>query len=247
MFSSNPLKLFHLFILFLLCFSACQFWGKSAETPTPTPTPFVASEIPSDIPFSTKEPEIYQAEIINASFSNGEKVERKTFTARNGAKYLTTFNLGEKYQVSQLQIEGKTFLIHPDKKVYTENAINQTNSAYTGETLSDFLTIEWLNQKTSAVFENQGEENGLTKYLVRLGDTPNSETLIFVNESFKIPVKQEFFSVSGDQKTLMFSTEITNIRLVTEENLFEIPRDFRKITPKEFQDIIWQEKFKKND
>ena len=247
MFSSNPIKLFRLVIIFLLCFSACRFWGKSAESPTPAPTPFVAQEIPSEIPFSTKEPEIYQAEIINSTFSNGEKIERKTFKARNGGKYLTTFNLGEKQQVSQLQIEGKTLLIHQAKKVYTENVINPTNSAYTGETLNDFLTIEWLNQKTSAKFENRGEENGLTKYLVSLGDVPNSEAVIFVNESFKIAVKQEFFSGSGEQKTLMFSTEITNLKLVAEENLFEIPKDFKKISPKEFQDILWQEKFKNTE
>lgn len=244
MFSSNSIKAFYFFILFLLCFSACRFWN-STDTPPPSPTPFVAQEIPSDIPFSTKEPLTYQAEIVSTSFSNGEKTERKTFTARSDTKYLTIFNHGEKHQVSQLQTGGKTFLIHSDRKVYMENDIGLATTATSGETLNSFLTTEWLNQKTAATYEKQGEENGLTKYMIRMGESTASETLIFVNENFNIPVKQEFYSLNGDQKTLMFSSEVTNLKLQTDENLFEIPADFKKITPREFQDIIWQQRLKK--
>ncbi len=245
MFSSYPSKNFLVVVLALLSIPACRLWDKPANFATPSPEN--AKEILSDIPFPTKEPEVYQAEILTTSFLNEEALSRKTFSARHGSKWLTTFNVGEKHAISLLKIDAKVFLIHYDKRVYTEKWANQTNLALTGESLGDFLTTEWLNQKADAVFENQGEENGLTKYSVRLGSQPNSETVIFVNESFRIPVKQNFYTVNGEQKTLIFSTEVTNLKLMADDGMFQIPADCRKVAAKEFQDLIWQEKLKRTE
>jgi outer membrane lipoprotein-sorting protein len=91
-----------------------------------------------------------------------------------------------------------------------------------------------------------GTENNLTKYRVRMGDAenPNSEILIYVDEQIKLPVRQEFYSTSGEQKTLTFAVELKNFKTEADEKLFEVPKDFRKITPKEFQEVLRQERNK---
>ena len=213
-----------LILVFALLMSAsCGVW-QSAENVNSTL--HVTEDIETGIPFQNKEPEQFQTEIIVSNFTGGEKNERRYFLARNGANRLIVFNRGEKSETSVLQTaEGKTFFINDEKKSYQEK---QTKAAPTGGELGEFLTTEWLNQKTDAAFENLGAENNLTKYRVRLGDSKVSEILIFVDENLKLPVKQEFYSVSGEQKTLMFSVELKNFSLQADK-LFELPKNYQEI------------------
>jgi hypothetical protein len=241
MFKSSAGKIFFASLLFFA--SSCSFW-RSGETAAPSATPFVPGEMKSEIPFSTKEPEIYQAEIISQTFYNGETLERKVFTARNGEKRLTVFDAGKKNEIARLETgAGAALSLYREKKIYAESA---NNPAVSGDAASDFLTTEWLNQKTTAAFENLGAENDLTKYRVKLGDAENqnSEILIYVDEQIKLPVRQEFYSASGEQKTLTFTVELKNFKTEADEKLFELPKDFRKVTPKEFQEILRQERTK---
>jgi hypothetical protein len=99
------------------------------------------------------------------------------------------------------------------------------------------------------VFENLGAENGLTKYRVRLKDMPKdaSETLIYIDENLKIPVKQEFYTINGEQKILVFSMELRNLKLQTDDKLFELPKDYRKVSSNEFQKAIRLEQVKNNE
>lgn len=256
MFSSTPPKLFFAAAIFLsICFSAsCSFWrSATGENSNANNQPqFTASQIPSDIPFATKEPEVFQTEIVTTNFLNGEKIERKTFLARNGAKRLSVFAAGEKSEISLLQIEeGKIQIFFPARKIYKETFVNQMMRAASaaGENLNDFLTAEWLSAKMQATFENNGSENGLSKFLVRLNNSDAAEILIYVDENLKIPVRQEFFrrgdgggGGSGKQRALVYSVELKNFQTRAEEKLFEPPKDFRKVAPEEFDKIVWQAK-----
>ena len=243
MLSSNPAKLFYLVLFFSICFSACGFWRKADENSNASPTPFTAQEIPSEIPFSNKEPEVFQSEIIISSFINGEKSERRTFIARSGGRRLAIFAAGEKAEVSFLQIdETRAFSISREKKIYTENVLNRASTASGGENFNDFLTVAWLNAKASAAFENLGAENGLRRFLVRLNNSDASEILIYVDENLKIPVRQEFYSRAGEQKTLLYAVELKNFQTQTDDKLFEPPpKDFRKVSREEFDKIVRQE------
>ncbi len=238
-----------IFVGFTLLFaSSCSFW-RSAENQNANASyaPSATEESKSAVPFSTKEPDVYQAEIVLTNYLGNEKSERKIFTARNGAKLRCDYE----NKISFLQPnENENFLIHNGKKIYAES---QTNSGALNETvdaIKDFLTAEWLNEKRGAAFENLGAENGLTKYLVRLENAPNinSETLIFVDGNLKIPVRQEFYTINSEQKILVFSMELRNLKLEADDKLFELPKDFRKVSTKEFQKTIRLEKFNtKND
>jgi len=241
MFKRNFSKFFFLTILFLICAGECRFWEKP-ETETPESAPFVAREIPSDIPFSTKEPNIYQAEMVITVEKNGEKFEDKTRLARNGGALRRDYRFREKNQVSFLQIDaGSSFLIFQDQKIYTQDAGGETNFAQNSD---DFLTDFWLNQNRAAKFESLGTENGLAKYRTAADgeENKNSETIIYVDMDFQIPVRQEFYSLNDGQKSLVFTFELRNLKLETEAGLFEIPKHYKKVSSKEFRLVLQREK-----
>ncbi len=236
MFSSNLLKI--AFVLIVLLASSCKFWQTKTDATLPTPTPFVAAEIKSEIPFSTKEPEVFQTEI--SVTTNG--IEDKTFTASDGANQLTIFDYHKKTEFAFLKLgDNRTFFINHRRKIYAEIELSANAAAAKSDSLKDFLTAEWLNQKTDAKFENLGTENNLTKYLVSLDESRNSEIIISVDERIKLPVKQEFFAVSGEQKILTLTAELKNFSFEIEARLFEVPKDYRRISIKEFQDILRRE------
>lgn len=222
MFSSNFFKYF-LAVSLIFC-SSCRFWQNSSNSNVSINQTNVA-EIISDVPFSTKEPETFQAEII----TKFEDESEKTFWAQSKGKVLL-----KKGETASLQVEpNKSFLINFAKKIFVEN-IEKAVAAKenSGETLNDFLTTEWLNQKAEVKFENLGAENGLTKYRAIF---EASESLIFVDENLKIPVRQEFYSIEDEARTLVYSTELQNFKLTVEDNFFEIPKDFRKVSLEEFR------------
>lgn len=238
MLSLNSAKVLSVTFFALTLFSACRLWQK-AESETPSsPTPFVAEEIKSEIPFSTKEPENFQAEFV---VTTNDK-EDKTFAARKGGNRRYDFNFGEKNQFSDVQTaDNKNFLIFKDKKIYAENYNNA--AAQTAENPFDFLTTEWLNQKTNAKFSNIGAENGLAKYRVILGDNQNSESIIWVDEKIGLPVKQEFYNTGGEQNTLNFTFEMKNFKPQADTSLFEIPQNYKKVSLDEFRKILQKEGF----
>lgn len=231
---SNSAKLLSCFFALTL-FSAC-YSRQNVESETPAPPPFAVEELKSDVPFSSREPENFQAEFIVTA--NGKT--DKTFAARNGGKRRFDYNVGEKNQFSVVQTaDGKGFLILKDKKLYAENSTESGVSA--AENPFDFLTTELLNQKADVKFEKLGAEDGLTKYRAFLGESGKSEVLIWIDEKNGLPVKQEFSSLNGEQKTINFTFEMKNFKPQTDENLFEIPKDFRKVSIKEFQTSLRSE------
>jgi hypothetical protein len=147
--SLNYFKLLAVFALALLALPACRFW-QSATSGAPSPTPFLAEELKSEIPFSTKEPEIFQAEIVVTATNQ----ETRTLIARNGNSRRYDYNFGAKKQLSILQTD-KNYLILPDKKIYTENTAAGNNMA--SGNWADFLTTEWLNAKADVRFFNLEE------------------------------------------------------------------------------------------
>lgn len=225
MFSSNLLKNF--LVLSALFCSSCQAWQSAENVNTEA---IVAEEIETGIPFSTAEPEVFQAEIVVSA--GGE--EKKFFTARNKARHLTVFDRGEKDEITVLLTEnGETFVVNHEKKTFRKDQNGVGDSSNGDRNLLDFLTTKWLVEKRDATFEKLGAESNLTKYRVRFDDLSNSEILVFVDENLKIPVRQEFYSLADGQKNLLYSVEVRNFKLQAEDNLFELPKDYREISPKD--------------
>ncbi len=227
MFSSKSLKL--VLISTLVYCQSCSFWQNSANTNTSV-NQINASETNNEVFFPTKEPENYQLEVVVKS----DDEEQKTLVAKSGMRFFSISN-----DIAILKIDAtKSYLINFDKKIFAENLTTATTSNDPVETLQSFLTTELLNQKIDARFENLGDENGLTKYRASFGE---SESLIYVDENFKLPMRQEFYSINGEERTLMYSSEIQNLKLQADESFFEVPKDFRKVSSVEFQQQLNRE------
>ena len=216
-----------LFAFALLLCSSCSIWHPAENNNS---IPHVIEEAETGIPFQNKEPETFQTEIVVTNFLNGESKEKRYFLARSGARRLTIFNRGETSETSILQTaDGKAFAIDKAKKIYTER---QIQTVQTGGEIIEFLTTEWLNKKNDAAFENLGTENRLTKYRVRLAGSNSSEIMIFVDENLNLPVKQESYSISGENRILTFSVEMKNFLPSADENMFELPQDYKRVENK---------------
>jgi hypothetical protein len=157
MFLLNSLKIS--FVFALLCCQSCSIWQSKSDV-SPPPAPFAAEELKSEIPFSNKEPEIFQTEIV---ITNVVGTEEKFFTAKNGANRLIVFDYQEKQETAFLQIgENQKYTISPNQKIYAENQAGI--AGVENETLPDFLTAELLNRKADAKFETLEAENNLARY-----------------------------------------------------------------------------------
>jgi len=233
MFSSNLLKL--IFFSGLLFASACGFWQEKPDVAA-SPTPFVAEELKSAIPFSSKEPDIYQTEIVITA----NNAEDRTFAARSKENRLIIFNFQTAVETAVLQLgESQTFLIAAKRKIYAEKETGAKS-----EGANDYFAAEWLNQKTDAQFETLTPENNLARYRVNLDGTKNSEIIVFVDTQVGLPVRQEFYSVQDGQKTLNLTMELRNFNVQTDARLFEVPKDYRKVSLKEFREMARGERVK---
>jgi hypothetical protein len=225
-------KLLIIIIVAANLFSACSFWrGNSAGQATTNPI----GELESTIPFETKEPETYQCEIVVTTFLNGEKSERIVKAARNGIKTRYDYPNG----VSFLQVsENEKYIIQNEAEIYVKSSNIGRETSQPRETLKDFLTTNWLNERRDSKYENLGTDGALTKYRVVLDESTSSEILIFVDETLKLPVKQEYFTIDGDQKTLVSSVGLNNFQLTSDQTVFEIPKNFKIVSLNEFQENL---------
>lgn len=227
MISSNLNKfLFIIFLCLSLC-PSCRFWQSNS---TDNDTQNSAAEIHTNIPFSTKEPDVFQAEFVVTTFISGEKTERKYFVAKKGEKILATIGVGSKQEISLLEITGdKSFRLEHSTKTYRKREISAMPADTSANQWQEFLTTKWLNEKTNAKFEKQGTQNNLTKYLVKLEDPDRSEIFIYIDEKLQIPVKQEFYRLAKGKKILSYQVEVKNFKTEVNDKLFELPKDYQEI------------------
>jgi hypothetical protein len=121
------------FLLLLLAFCpSCGFWPNASNSNTAGNQPEIR-EIRSEIPFPSREPETYQAEIVEKSESGPEQ---RIFIARKKGYFVT-----READLGTLQIEaGRSFVLNFAKRVYVENTIDVAPAETSGERLTDFLT-----------------------------------------------------------------------------------------------------------
>jgi hypothetical protein len=206
--------------------------------------------IVNTLPFSTKEPARYQAEIVISFPAGDSAAEQKYFTARDGEKRRTDyeFSAGE----TLVLLEGpdnKTIVLLPQKKCSAEDKTRPA-AASPGESFSEFLTTEWLAEKLPANFEDLGKEeiNGraLGKFRVRFEKTGSvesvSEAIVWVDEEIGMPVKTEFYSLKDGRQVNKVTAEFRNLKLSVEPGIFDVPADCQNIPAKEMQKILRQER-----
>lgn len=217
-------------LVFLTFSTGCRFWQNIANTNS-SPGPGVFTEDKSDLPFSTREPDVYQARVVTTA---GES-ERTVFSARNGAKRRYDLNYGEKNPVVWIRAD-KEYILLPEKKAYTEQIPGQGESALAAELES--LTVGWLTVKTPAEFASAGAETGIKKYRSKLSGSDASEILLSIDETSGLPVKQEFYRVNGAERVLVYTVELRDLRLEAPDDLFAIPAGYRKVSMQELRKLM---------
>jgi hypothetical protein len=231
--------------------SACSSCAQKAPAPGDGPAAPVPPVV-SSLPFSTKEPARYQADIVISFSGDGAAAEQKYFTARDSEKRRTDYELSGKDTMSVLDLpEGKTIILLPQKKCALEekSAVGNTIPPQ-NESFSEFLTNSWLAEKIASNFESLGKENlagkPLAKYRVRFEKTGGveniSEAVVWVDEELGMPVKTEFYSLKDGQKINLFTTEFRNIKLDPEAGVFDKPEGCQNIAGKDMQKILRQER-----
>lgn len=235
--------------------TACAGGGSQPETIAQTnSSEETASNEGFQPPFSSKEPEKYQAKIVFAfkwNESNIESIEQTAFVARDGLIRRFDFESGDgKRRLSRLETaDGKRFLLAPQRKIYaqiSEAASENFVESAAGEeySLSHLLFIK----PPQARFQKIGAEDvggkQLTKYLVDFGavrgsENARTETAVWIDENINLPVKTEIAAIvdqkPGGAKSVV---ELRDFKSEPDAGIFNIPADFRRVSAKEFQEII---------
>lgn len=226
---SNLVKFFFVFGPMILCLAACGGSQTAADDNVLlTETP------PAELPFSTKSPDVFSADIV-INFGGDT---RRISAARDGAKQFTEYNAGAENAYAIL-VSDKTYLLSRPKNIYAEQS--ERNGTLDAEPLDD-LTETLLNRTGRMRFEEIGTGDGIKKFRAVSANGGNSEIIISVSEQFGIPIKQEFYSVSGTERTLRYSVEFKNFKLTAPAEIFDLPQDLRKVSPEEFNRTIRNEK-----
>ena len=230
--------------------SACSYCGKKESAPGEALAPPVT--IVNTLPFSTKEPNIYQAELV-VSFPAGDAViEQKYFIARDGETRRTDYDLSGKNTMSVLEKpEGAAIVLLPQKKCSLEDANAPAGTIPSqNDALKESLTTGWLAEKIPANFAALGNEQmggkPLAKYRVRFekraGVESASEALVWVDEELGTPVRTETYDIKNDQQVNKVVTEFRNLKLSVDTGIFDLPAGCQNIPAKEIQKILRQER-----
>jgi hypothetical protein len=233
-----------------LCGASCkrsQVAGNSNDA-----GPSTAGETSTTPPFTTKEPERYQATIVTKG-SLGESAKTQgmadsraseMLVARDGEKRRLDVELLPGLKVTYLQQAGQTYMLAPGQKIYAEFKPGEMpgSSGQMKSSSPDFSPDKLLNQSAGgARYEKLGAEDvggrATMKYRVTTtgeAKETTTETLIWVDEALGMPIKSETTNAGGSK----YSTELRDIKQDVDASLFELPPDYRKVDQKELQQLL---------
>jgi len=201
----------------------------------------VTSDQPSSTPpFSTREPERYQAARViteiekAADGAQSAPLVEKLLIARDGQNRREEFR-GSGGLMVYLDTAAGQFLLLPEKKLYAPaTPAGAENVEVSPATEITNFSPERLLHETSAtaVYQKLGAEalagRATTKYRViegNNGDQPEETmTLIWVDDELGLPVKTETSSNSA-----IMTIELKDIRREVDPQLFELPKDYKKV------------------
>ena len=175
-------------------------------------------------PFPTKEPAVFQGDLI---VSNGTNEERY-FVARDNDKWrFDTYRDGSP-SLTQLRSD----------KVYT---IDHAKKAYAVETYADlkdfdtsyFNALSWYFFRGANYidFTEVGRDGTLVRYKARMLKDSKNDVSITIDESTGIMVRQEITSQKerdADGAPVVYVFEVRDLKLETDDSLFEIPSGYRR-------------------
>jgi outer membrane lipoprotein-sorting protein len=215
--------------------------------------PSSPNEVSSLPPFSTKEPDHYQATRIMTSIDNdGVQAPRVTrvLIARQGERRREDYDSDSDLRTTYLEIPAGTFVLLPSKKLYADIKAGSATLALANQQAdqqADFSPEALLNEPTAARYEKLGSEKldgrTATKYRVTNPSTNGTEvqtvTLIWIDEALGMPIRSET-ETSDSTHHSKLTMELRDIRSQVDPGLFELPKDYRKVEYSELPDWLKQ-------
>lgn len=216
-------------LLALLLVVSCR---SQTESP-PTKSTFVSATPP----FQTREPERYRATrtITNVN-ANGQTNVTKLTIAKDGESRRIE---SEFFSTRMVFVNGPQgqFILLPNEKLY----VDQGAGAMPGVPDEDESSADRLLHAESGTssYQQLGSDiisgRKTNKYLVTVNsanaaNVSSSETLIWIDEELKMPIKSETRSSNGSRSTM----ELSDLSLDVDKKLFQLPADYKKVSFTEF-------------
>lgn len=203
----------------------------------------------------TKEPEQYQA-LVTLKFEvsgaqNLATAPLKANVARNGADRRMEFNLPNGEKLIYLDLDGKQFVISPNRKEYAE--LNKESIGVDPRRL--LMPEQIVNQvKNLKGVERVGEEKvgdrdaikyqyGATTDTKSQAGTVQTKSIVLVDKETGLPLRSATNSESQNGSVqgirgLSFVTEMSDIKMTADASLFKEPTDLKKVAPEEIKGQI---------
>lgn len=213
----------------LLATASC----RNTSEPTPSNTPATDIIVSATPPFKTKEPESYSAtRTITSSGPNGERSVTNMLIGRDGLVRREESRSGATGIIYLDSPEGR-FIVWPERKVYA--LIGGDWSAMPDvETEEDSPDRLLHTDPMMTTFQPLGTETvggrNAAKFRVVVNNSVtdnvnSSETLIWIDAALNMPIKSEMRSSEG----VLIVTELSDITLQPDKQLFQIPAGYEKI------------------
>jgi hypothetical protein len=217
MFLSIPVKFLSAVGLAFFLFAGCSLLSEA-----PNRGLQVAPEVVSGVPFTSKEPDDYQCDVLVTA---GD-VARRYRVARAGSLRRVDFDVGTPQHRAYLEAE-RIYIMDIGRRTYAEVAVGPAPS---DELIALMLARrEWMN------FEPLPAEGGLTRFRAVPLQGSRSEIVIGSDPAIPFPVRQELFSLSGSERRLSMLVEVTGFTALPEAEIFRIPSGFRRVSPEEIR------------
>jgi hypothetical protein len=221
-----------LLCLSLLTIVSCRSANDAGPVEHPTPEKVVSSTPP----FQTKEPNLYRARRTTTIVSaDGKSVVTTTSLARDGEMRRSEFEVALKKVAYLDGPEGRIVLL-PEERIYANlEPGNDLPTPKDAEQLE--ISPERLlhTESTTTTYEKIGTEpiggRNANKYrIVVNGSAPGnvslSETIVWIGDGLNMPIRSETRSPDGTRIT----TELSDISLDVDKQLFQVPDDYEKVT-----------------
>ena len=207
MFLSNPGKYFLFIAIFALFLQACGSAPDNENKAVVVPV-----ETKGEFPFSTKEPEIYQGDLV---VTGG--VESRWFVARKGEKSRFDTFAGNTLTYSQIKSDKVYYIDHQKKTYAIMNELTGSPSGF------DAIAANFFRGKEYRQFEDLGINGKLHKFKVKESSPEKGEITIYIDETSGMMIKQEF----GGNPSVVF--EIRDLTFEVDDSIFAIPDGYRKV------------------
>jgi outer membrane lipoprotein-sorting protein len=225
---SAPLLL--LSALLSLTIASCRTASETTSS-EPTKSDTVVSTTP---PFQTKEPERYSAtRTITTSGPNGEKYVFSTLIGRDGLMRREE-SASEQTRIVYLDSPEGRLILWPEQKVYAA-LFGNYGGPPPGPDQEEASPDSLLHgDHVDTTFQRLGVETvagrSTDKFRVVVNSPVReyvkpSETLMWIDSELKMPIKSEMRSPDG----VVIVTELSDITLQPDKQLFQIPASYEKI------------------